>query len=93
MNTYVILRRGGWADAEELEAVGARSNETASAMSEDILWLRSYIVAESDGRLGSVCIYRATSEEAIRRHATTADLPCDEIIPVADIVVVNPDPT
>jgi hypothetical protein len=34
----------------------------------------------------------ATSPEAIRRHATAADLPVDEIVAVADTVVVRPDP-
>jgi hypothetical protein len=28
----------------------------------------------------------------IRDHATRADLPVDEIIPIADTVVVRPDP-
>jgi uncharacterized protein DUF4242 len=39
-----------------------------------------------------VCIYQATSPEAIRRHAANADLPADEIIEVADTVLVRPDP-
>jgi hypothetical protein len=41
---------------------------------------------------GTVCIYQATSPEAIRRHAANADLPADEIIEVADTVLVRPDP-
>jgi hypothetical protein len=39
-----------------------------------------------------VCIYEATSPEALRKHAMRADLPVDEIIPVADTVLVRPDP-
>jgi hypothetical protein len=39
-----------------------------------------------------VCIYEAESPEAIRKHAGRADLPVDEIIPVADTVIVRPDP-
>jgi hypothetical protein len=42
--------------------------------------------------LGTVCIYQATSPEAIREHASRAMLPVDEIIEVADTVVVRPDP-
>ena len=34
----------------------------------------------------------ASSPGAIRRHAGAADLPVDEIIPVADTVIVRPDP-
>jgi hypothetical protein len=37
-------------------------------------------------------IYQASSPEAIRAHAQVADLPVDEIVPVADVVVVRPDP-
>jgi hypothetical protein len=39
-----------------------------------------------------VCIYEASSPEAIREHASRAGLPADEIIPIADVVVVRPDP-
>jgi hypothetical protein len=39
-----------------------------------------------------VCIYQATSPEAIRKHASIADLPVDEIIAVADTVVIREDP-
>jgi len=39
-----------------------------------------------------VCIYQASSPEAIREHASRAELAADEIIPVADTVIVRPDP-
>ena len=52
-------------------------------MSEDIRWIRSYVLEEPDGRVGTVCIYQATSPEAIREHASRAALAADEIIPVA----------
>jgi hypothetical protein len=42
--------------------------------------------------VGTVCIYQATSPEAIRDHASRTDLPVDEVIPVADTVLVRPDP-
>jgi sporulation protein YlmC with PRC-barrel domain len=61
-------------------------------MSDDIRWIRSYVLAEDSGSVGTVCIYQATSPEAIREHAKRADLPVDEIIEVADTVVVRPDP-
>jgi len=50
------------------------------------------LTAETDGSVGTVCIYQATSPEAIREHAKRADLPADEIIEVADTVIVRPDP-
>jgi sporulation protein YlmC with PRC-barrel domain len=61
-------------------------------MPDDIRWIRSYVLDEADGHVGTVCIYEASSPEAIRRHAAAADLPVDEIIAVADTVVVRPDP-
>lgn len=42
--------------------------------------------------MGTVCIYQASSPEVIREHASRADLPADEIIPVADTVIVRRDP-
>jgi hypothetical protein len=50
------------------------------------------VLDEGGGSVGTVCIYEATSPEAIRKHASLADLPADEIIRVADTVVVRPDP-
>ena len=61
-------------------------------MSEDIRWIRSYVLEENDGGLGTVCIYQASSPEAIREHASLADLPVTDIIPVVDTVIVRPDP-
>ena len=54
--------------------------------------IRSYVTAEPDGTVGTVCIYQASSPEAIRAHASKAVLPVDEIVKVADTVVVRPDP-
>ena len=93
METYVILRRGAWGSAEELGEAAARSTKVGDEeMSDDIRWIRSYVLSEPDGRVGTVCIYQASSPEAIREHAARADLAADEIIPVADTVIVRPDP-
>jgi hypothetical protein len=61
-------------------------------MSDDVRWIRSYVLSEPDGRVGTVCVYQASSPEAIREHASRARLAADEVIPVADTVVVRPDP-
>jgi len=93
MQTYVILRRGGWRSAEELQAAAARSAQVGDEeMSDDIRWIRSYVMPESEGGLGTVCIYQASSEDKIREHASRADLPITEIVEVADTVIVRPDP-
>jgi uncharacterized protein DUF4242 len=91
METYVIFRRNGWRTAEELREAAERSTAEGERMPDDVRWIRSYVLAETDGSLGTVCIYQATSPEAIRRHAYAATLPVDEIVAVADTVVVRPD--
>ena len=93
MDTYVIIRRGGWRTPEDLQQAAARSSAVGNdEMSDDIRWIRSYVMAEEDGSLGTVCVYQASSEDKIREHAQRADLPVTEVVKVADTVVVRPDP-
>ncbi len=93
MNLYVIRRPSGWRTPEELQAAAARSKQVGDdEMSADIRWIRSYVVHEADGGLGTVCIYQASSPEKIREQATRAGLPATEIVEVADTVLVRPDP-
>jgi hypothetical protein len=93
MNTYVILRRSGWRSPQELAEAAGRSKQVGDEeMSDDVRWIRSYVLQEGGGSVGTVCIYQASSPEAIQEHASRADLPVDEIIPVADTVIVRPDP-
>jgi hypothetical protein len=93
MDLYVILRRGGWRSPEDLGEAAVRSTRVADEeMPDDIKWIRSYVLEEGGGSVGTVCLYQASSPEAIRKHAAAADLPVDEIIAVADTVLVRPDP-
>ena len=93
MELYAIIRREGWRTPGDLQEAAARSTAVGDGeMSDDIRWIRSYVLSENSGRLGTVCIYEASSPEAIREHASRADLPVDEIIPIADTVLVRPDP-
>jgi hypothetical protein len=93
MNTYVILRRNGWASSGDLQEAAARSAAVGDEeMSDDIRWIRSYVLAEPGGGLGTVCIYQGSSAETVREHAERAGLPADEVIEVADTVTVRPDP-
>lgn len=93
MDTYVILRRTAWRSPEELEVAAGRSTQVGDEeMPDDIRWIRSYVLEEDGGSVGTVCIYQASSPEKIREHADRADLPADEIIKVADTVIVRPDP-
>jgi hypothetical protein len=92
VENYVILRRGAWRTPDELRAAAARSADEGDKTPDDVRWIRSYVLAETSGELGTVCIYQASSPEAIRAHAYRAGLPVDEIVAVADTVVVRPDP-
>lgn len=93
MQLYAILRRNGWKTGADLEEAAGRSTKVGDEdMPDEVRWIRSYVLGEEDGSVGTVCIYEATSPDAIRKHAGLADLPADEIIPIADTVVVRPDP-
>ncbi len=93
MQLYAILRRSGWPTGPDLEKAAARSTRVGDeVMPQDVRWIRSYVLGESDGSLGTVCIYEGSSPDAIRKHASLADLPADEIIPIADTVLVREDP-
>jgi hypothetical protein len=61
-------------------------------MSDDVRWIRSYVLEEDGGSVGTVCVYQATSPDKVREHASRADLPADEVIQVVDTVLVRPDP-
>ena len=93
MNTYLIRRRNGWKNAAELEKTGELSGRIGKEeMSDKIRWIRSYVVKEDDGTLGTVCIYQAVNEDVLREHARRVGMPADEIVPIASTVVVNADP-
>jgi hypothetical protein len=92
MELYGIHRRNGWASPEELQAAAARSTEEGDKDGSGVRWIRSYVVKEESGELGTFCVYEADDPEAIRSHAQASGLPADEILPIADTVIVRPDP-
>ncbi len=93
MDMFVIRRREAWRTPAELEAAAARSSAAAEeSYPGRISWIRSYVVEESDGGLGTICIYQAADADAVRDHAAEVGMPADEVLPVADTVIVRPDP-
>jgi hypothetical protein len=93
METFVIRRRNAWKGPQELEATAARSRRIGdNEMQHEVRWIRSYVVKEADGTLGTVCIYQAVSPDALRKHAQRVGMPADEITPVATTVIVRADP-
>jgi sporulation protein YlmC with PRC-barrel domain len=93
MDTFMIRRREAWRTPAELEAAAARSKSVAEdRFPDDISWIRSYVVEEADGGLGTVCIYQASDAAAVRDHADAVGMPADEVLAIADTVIVRPDP-
>ena len=93
MQLYVIRRPSAWADIQELEAAGAKSAKIGNEeMADRVRWIRSYVVHEPDGRIGTFCIYQAKDGPAIREHARRVGMPGNEFYPVATTVVVRDDP-
>jgi hypothetical protein len=92
MQLYGIRRRNAWTTPEELAETAKRSAAEGDKDGSGVRWIRSYVVSEDDGNLGTICIYEADSPETIRAHAERTGMPADEITPVADTVVVRPDP-
>ena len=89
----MIRRRSAWGSPEELKAGASKSGDVGdNEMSDDIRWIRSYVVEEADGRLGTVCIYQASSPEKVHEHAARAGIPATEVNKVADTVILRPDP-
>jgi DNA-binding CsgD family transcriptional regulator len=90
LKSFVILRRNGWRTMDALHTSAKRSIEVSSRMT-DVRWVRSYVLTEPDGGVGTVCHYRASGPEAIRDHAAEVGIPVDDIIEVAELVVLLPD--
>ncbi len=93
MNTYVIRRKNFWNCAEDLEKSASISARVGTQeMADQVKWIRTYVVKEESGKLGTVCIYQGTSPDAIREHARRAGMPADDVTPIENLVVVNEDP-
>jgi uncharacterized protein DUF4242 len=92
MNTYLVVRRRAWPEIEDLREAAKRAESALERTPDDVRWIRSYHLAEPEGSWGTVCVYQATSPEALRTHARLARLPLDEIVAVSETLVVEPDP-
>jgi len=93
MQTYLVLRRSAWETSEDLEDSAAISTRVGDdEMVDQVRWIRSYVLDEEDGTLGTACIYQAVDEDAIMEHAQRSQIPADEIVPIVDTVLVRDDP-
>ena len=92
MQLYVIRRPSAWATLPDLQHAGEVSAQVGDQMPDKVRWIRSYVVQEPDGRIGTFCIYEAADGDAIREHARKVGMPGEEFYPVADTVIIRPDP-
>jgi sporulation protein YlmC with PRC-barrel domain len=93
MKLYAIRRRDGWTCSESLNATAEVSVRIGDEeMSDQVRWIRSYVLREENGDLGTLCIYEAVNQDAIREHAKRVKMPADEIAEVVDTVIIRPDP-
>lgn len=79
MARYIIERNVGTISAEELQAVGRKSNAVLEGMP-DVRWIRSYI-SHAEGKI--YCEYDAPSVEAILEHARRTGIPADKVSEVS----------
>ena len=93
MNLYVIRRHSWWKDRYALAVTTAKWAKIAEQeMPDRVRWIRSYVVKEPDGLLGTVCIYEAQDEGSLREHAMRVGMPGDDIFPLATTIIARPDP-
>lgn len=93
MRTYTLRRRAFWPDAEALKRSAELSARIGNEeMPDQVRWIRTYIVSEPDGTLGTVCIYQAIGAEALVEHARRVGMPAEDIVEVVDTAVIRADP-
>lgn len=81
MPIFVVERR--FAEALELDAEDADGINRIN-LDEDVRWLYSFLSAD---KRKTYCLYEAPSPEAIRRAASRAGIPADEIVEVSDRIL------
>lgn len=91
MDLYAIFRRP-LCPPEELEAFDQRSRAELDRRTDQVRKIRSFVLEEDDGSVGTICVYEAVSPQAVREHADAADLPVHDIVKVSAVDVERPDP-
>jgi hypothetical protein len=80
MKKFVIEREiegAGAMTSCELADASSRSNEALATLSPRVQWQHSYLTEN-----GTVCIYLAEDEDAIREHAARSGFPANRITEV-----------
>jgi hypothetical protein len=69
---------------EQLRGAAAKSNEALSQLAPDVQWIESYV---AEGK--TFCVYLATDEAVIHKHAEISGFPATKITEVRKVI----DPT
>lgn len=84
MRRFLIEREipgAGSLEREQLREAAARSNQVLAGLAPDIQWIQSYVAADR-----TFCVYLATDEGVIRRHAELSGFPANRITEVPRII-------
>lgn len=84
MPKFVIERDipgAGQFTAADLKAISQKSCGVLSSMGTDIQWIHSYV---SDDRI--YCVYQATDEALVRRHAELGGFPANRVDRVYSVI-------
>ncbi len=84
MPKFVIEREipgAGKLSATELKAVSKKSLGVLSSLGPSIQWVQSFVTADK-----IYCVYHATDESLVRRHAELGGFPANKISAVTTVI-------
>jgi hypothetical protein len=84
---YLIERAipgAGALSAQELQGISQKSCDVLRELGTEIQWIESYVTGDK-----VYCVYRAPSEDLIRRHAEQGGFPADRVSRIERVI----DPT
>jgi hypothetical protein len=87
LQRYIIERdipAVGTFEREQLRGAAAASNAALAQLAPDIQWIESFVAGDK-----TFCVYLATDEAVIRKHAELSGFPATKITPVRKTI----DPT
>ncbi len=87
MRMYIIERdipEVGTFERDQLREAAEKSNEVLRQLAPDIQWQHSYVAGDK-----TFCVYLATDEDVIRKHADISGFPATKITEITGMI----DPT
>ncbi len=84
MPKFVIEREipgAGKLSASELKAISKKSCGVLSSLGPSVQWIQSFVTADK-----IYCIYHATDESLVRRHAELGGFPAQKISAVTTVI-------